>query len=152
MQFDTGYRPFASPLLYFTEKWNRKCPEVCTVERSSTGLRTGLTGVRFPAELRTLPFSNMSTLTMWQIQSTHTHTQWVPWFSPWEQSGRGVKLTAHLHLASRQRASGTIPLSPCMIHGHHRVDVTFHLRVPVSPFNAQLTANSPGNQYRLVPH
>ena len=38
------------------------------------------------------------------------HTQWVPWFFTWKQSGWGVKLTAHLHLVSRYPVSGTIPL------------------------------------------
>jgi hypothetical protein len=51
--------------------------------------------------------------------------QWVPGVLPWEESGRGAKLTTHVNLVPRLRVrGGVLPLPPCVFMVSHRVSIT----------------------------
>ena len=69
-------------------------------------LRAGQSGIRIPAGVSDFLYSKMSKPA---LGPTQPRTKRVSGDHPEAESGRGVRLTSHLHLVPRLRLSGVIP-------------------------------------------
>jgi len=85
---------------------NYSAKEAGIAQWYSAGLRAGWSELRVPSRLGIfLP----TTTSRPALEPTQSPIKWVSGLFPWGQSGRGVKLTTHLHLESRSTMRGPIP-------------------------------------------
>jgi hypothetical protein len=107
--FFAGQKLFV--LLFSVINWSKKSQDSPMVYRWATGWTTGASSVGRGWEFFSSPPRPDR---LWG--SPNLLSNGYQRLSTWRQSGRGVKLTTHLHLVPRSRMRGAIPPLPVLLN------------------------------------